>query len=209
MHFSLSVLCSILAKKIFAYIFYKNQQQNKYNEKEFESVSTSIAVYFMFCQAFWRNDFLSPFCVPFMQFLHAEIYLSVMWGTESSNAAARIGRRELLQGSMIKWSCCNMLQLEKGEILDTQQQTTSVADYQFRNDSRLSCFFNVLYIIILKLHFYVYVLSFTFISHSFLNNAPKNIDKMYFTNKSIFSSLWSVTMLCMQITFVCVKPNNL
>lgn len=64
-----------------------------------------------------------------MQFLHTEMYLSVRWGAESSNAAARIGRRELLQGSVIKRSCCNTLQLEKGEILDAQQQAMSVADF--------------------------------------------------------------------------------
>lgn len=57
------------------------------------------------------------------------MYLSVRWGAESSTAAARIGRRELLQGSVIKPSCCNTLQLEKGEILNAQQQTMSVADF--------------------------------------------------------------------------------
>lgn len=64
-----------------------------------------------------------------MQFLHTEMYLSVRWGAESSNAAARIGRRELLQGSVIKGSCCNTLQLERGEILDAQQQTMNMADF--------------------------------------------------------------------------------
>lgn len=110
--------------------------------------------------------------VAFMQFLHAEIYSSVIWGTESSNAAARIGRRELLQGSAIKWSCCNMLQLEKGEILDAQQQTMSGRLSISKCLASLMCY--------IQLHEnYIFMCMVFHIHFSFVfkNNVPKNRDK--------------------------------
>lgn len=120
-----SLLCSILAKNIFAYIFYESQQQNKYNEEKFESISTSIAVSFMFCQASKGGVSFFPSVFPSCSFCSLDI-LVCMWGAESSTADARTGRRELLQGFRIKWGCCNTLQLEKGEICNTQQQTMSM-----------------------------------------------------------------------------------
>lgn len=167
----------------------------------------------MFCQAFWRNDCLSSFCVPLVQFLHTEMYLSVKWGAESSNAAARIGRRELLQGSVIKRSCCNTLQLEKGEILDAQQKTMSMADF-ITFKITINCLASLMCYIYsyMKMTFLcMYCLSFLYFIH-LKNNAPKNIAKTkcaYFTNKCNCSSLWNVVISCAQITFVCVKPNEL